>query len=378
MAIKLAILQVADAGPLESLVDMLGAIGIPSATCSPDLQRVLRDLGCDTVLDHRDLTRQLGYDAPMPLPEAGIADMSRNDVLYVDVKAHRNAPKVWARWPHLEKRTLWYRINGGKPEHVVNVRGDMGDEVNPPCPVLTPNQWYGHSHDSSAPCPRCGGSGGEPRVELCQNCDRCLGWGTEPYPWMEAYLACRFYACWPPFHRAGEYIRRGCSAPPVCLVHGNWGYSSLFSGMAELGIKLYGQGQPNGIIQHREVPALLSTAMAYVHLKSSDAPGYSLYEALAAGCPIICTRRLIWKCRMESLLEPGVTCLTFDREGHQGLTDEDVHACIEEVYDHLEALKEPAYNRKIGEAGKERLKLVMWNANRDGDSLREFIAGNFS
>jgi hypothetical protein len=171
-------------------------------------------------------------------------------------------------------------------------------------------------------------------------------------------------------------------APPLCLIHNiaGWGYRDLLDHMRGLGVRCHGAGSPDGLVQHREIPVRLSTALAMVHLKSSDAPGYALYEALAAGCPLVCTRRLIWRCQMQELLIPGKTCLVFDRETHEGLTVEDVVECTREVGEHLQRLADPTENRRIGEAGRQRLKEVMWSADREGDltSLRTFLQRQFN
>ncbi len=331
---KHAILQVADTGPLDSLVQMLRAIGISCSLPNAALRGELRRIGCDMVLSVDDLVRSGSYDRPLfNLPEAGIADMERRGILYVDVKAQKNFLKVSRRWPHMPQ--LWYRINGGKPEHVINARGDHGDEVNPPCPVLTPNQWY-----------------------------------SDP----------RAYACWPPFAAIGDYRPSwrdgyGHFDRPICLVHNltGWGYGPLITKFSDI-VLMYGEGSPDGPLKHSHVPTRLSKCLAYIHLKSSDAPGYALYEAMAAGCPVICTRKLIWKCKMQELLEPGVTCLAFDRETHDGFTTEDLVQCEKEVRQHLASLNNLAYNRKIGMAGRQRLEQVMW---KDVEGLRDFFTRNY-
>lgn len=355
MKTKIAILQVADVGPLDSLVQMLQSIGITCTLPSRAVKDAMRSIGCDTVLDIADLVRSGSYDPPFyKLQEAGLADLNRSDTILVDIKAHRSYAKIVAKWPALTNRVLWYRINGGMPEHVINDRGDHGDELNPPCPVLTPNQWYA-GNVSAYDAPKCSRDG-------------------------------RAYACWPPFVAIGDYVPSyrdgyGHFDRPFCLVHNlaGWGYGALADKFRDLGIALHGERSPDGLLHHREVPTRLSKALAYVHLKSSDAPGYALYEALAAGCPVICTRRLIWRCRMQSLLIPGETCLVFDRETHDGLTVEDTVQCEQEVRGHLKALTDLAYNRRIGTAGRAQLEKVMWSKDRPDDvaSLQAFIERHY-
>lgn len=371
---KRAVLQVADTGPLESLVVMLRTVGIECLLPDDKLKGDLRRIGCDTVLDVSSLVRGMGYSEPMKLPTAGPGVMWDKDVLYVDVKGHRNGPKVWNRWPNLRNRTLWYRINGGKPEHVVNARGDHGDEINPPCPVLTPNQWYSR-------CLKCEGYGETNDGGIPGTCDRCNGEGKEK----------RSYTCWPPFVRFDEFKSRKrwteydgddrFPRDPICLIHNleGWGYGRLIDPVRRLGVKCHGAGSPDGLVNHRDVPNLLSLALCSVHLKSSDAPGYAIYESLAAGCPVVCTRRLIWRCRMEELLIPNETCLVFDRETHDPLSDEDVESCRSEITRHLEFLRNADRNRKIGEAGRERLREIAWSPKRESDvsSLASFLQRAF-
>lgn len=359
MNIKLAIVQCADTGPVESLVVMLRSVGIDCALPDRALRNALQSLGCDNVTDPDELVERWGYDRifpEAPLPLAGVADMERRDVLFVDVKAHRSRVKMLQRWPHLDGRVLWYRINGGRPEHVVNARGDHGDEVNPGCPVLTPNQWYKSTWD---------------------------GKGT----W-DGLQSPSAYPCWPPFHRLADYRpekRDECPrwAPPMCLVHnvGGWGFGGaiLKSFREQLGVRVHGVSSPDGLINHREVPTRLSSALAYVHMKSSDAPGYALYEALAAGCPVVVSRKLIWKNAMQELLVPGETCLAFDRETHDGFSAQDVVECTAAVREHLDQLAVRDYNRAVGLAGRRRLMDLMWSSERarDVDTLRDFMARNF-
>ena len=136
---------------------------------------------------------------------------------------------------------------------------------------------------------------------------------------------------------------------------------------------------PDGLVQHREVKALLTRTLCMVHLKSSDAPGYALYEALASGCPIIVSRKLAWKNRMGDLLEPSVTCLAFDRETHDPFAPGEVEQYVGEINEHMQQLRYPAVNRKIGEAGRQRLLDLVWKSTSavDVGSLHDFWRRNF-
>lgn len=366
---KTAIVNCPDSGPVESLVVMLRSVGyrchVPDAALSAELKK----LG-GLVLTNDYLVKAMGYEPHMPISSASPAMMREAD-LYVDIKAHQTYPRLVERWPNLMGKVLWYRIQGGKPEHVIrrnddgSVKEDCGDEVNPPCPVLTPNQWY---YDL-VKCGQCGDVEIEPDMW-----HSCGGEFLRHQP---------FYTCWPPFHRFHDYAgdRSNKYGPPICLIHNveGWGYRDLIPSVRSLGVRIFGRGSPDGLLDHRTVPTLLKSCLAYVHLKSSDAPGYALYEALASGCPVVCTRRLIWRCKMQDLLVPGKTCLVFDRETHDGLTPDDVMGCLQEVYGHLEWLRNPEFNREIGLAGRDQLQKVMWSDQRpkDVDSLRQFMERNF-
>lgn len=359
MANRIAIIQCADTGPLESLVIMLRVAGYDCYLPSVALQGLLKSIGCDTVLSVGSLVRDWGYDPPFDLPEASPSLIRAAD-LYVDIKAHRSYDKVVTRWPTLGGKVLWYRINGGKPEIVPG----CGDEVNPPCPVLTPNQWYGKGWIETTPI------------------DKTEGWVTkDPAPWS--------YSCWPPFHRFDDYTRRKrwsqldpsrLPTQPICLIHNinGWGYQDLVPVLRDrAGLKCYGVRSPDGMVRHCDIPNLLANTLAMVHLKSSDAPGYAIYECLAAGCPLVCTKRLIWRCRMGELLEDSVTCLTFDRETHDPLSPQDVEDCTTEVQAALAKLTSAEYNSFIGRQGRERLQQLMWRPDRDGPGFTDWMRRHF-
>jgi len=348
-----AIVNVADTGPLESIVVMLQSVGYECYLPDEKLRRELRAIGCDTVLEIDSLVRGMGYEYPsISLKKASSEEMMSAD-LFVDVKAHRNYGRITKRWPNLTGRVLWYRINGGEPEHVIKgATGDMGNEIYPPCPILTPNQWYKEDQ----------------LTELRKS-----------------------YVMYPPFVGIERYdtSRNGnlrhrfdAKEPPVCLIHNatGWGYGKLMESLRiNTGLKIYGRGSPDGLINHRQVPSILSRSIAMIHLKSSDAPGYAIYECLASGCPLICSRRLIWRNRMQDLLIPDETCLVFDQETHDELSAEDVRNCLDEIYKNLNDLRNSEYNQKIGMAGQQRLHEIMWSSDKtdDVESLRRFFRSSF-
>ncbi len=363
----LAICNCGHPGSMESLAVMLRAVGWSVAIPDNGLMSALKQAGLDTVLDPEAMARNWGGDLlGAPLRRAAVSDMARSDVVYVDVKAHRNGPKAIARWPKLKGRVLWYRINGGEPADVPG----KGPELSPSCPVLTSVKWY----DWRSPPPT---SLVPPEVQK------------------------HSYVCWPPFARwyqFSEFDRLpGTSkdpyTDPICLVHNldGWGYGEL-ARLVKTRWPLRcagGYGSPDGLLPHRKLPLELSMAMAMVHLKSNDAPGYSLYEALAAGCPVILPRRFNARCLTQDLFEEGITCLMFDAPENAALPvveplmeryiPVDLPRCLDEIDSALKHLSDPAVNRRIGEAGRERLDSLLWDAESqaDVDSLRLFLEREF-
>ena len=363
---KLAVIQCADTGPLESLVLMLRALGYKCLRVGHELSSQLIKAGCDTVMTSEYLRDSMGYELPKVIDGVATPKDAEKCDLFVDVKAHRNLPFILNRFPSLEGKVLWYRINGGQPEHVVNARGDHGNEVDPPCPVVTPNQWYA----GAAKCGQCH------KVDLdadmwCQ----CGGQFTDAY---------HAYAFWPKFARADEFNMEdrtvGNFSHPVCLIHNaaGWGYQNLIEGVRKMGVEVLGRGSPDGLVHHSRAMDLLTSASCMVHLKSNDAPGYSLYEAIHSGCPIILPRRLIWRCRMEELFVENVTCLCFDRETHDPIESQsEIDNCLDEIRTHLTTLSPPEKNVEVASNAFSKLKELEWNEERDLTGFKRFIERHY-
>ena len=346
---KTAICSCPDTGPLESLVVLLGSAGYECLILSGELAGYLHSLGCTHVKTAVHVQGKEGTEPHLPLRKARRDDLKTCD-LFVDVKAHREAHKVWSVFPRLRERTLWYRINGGKPEHLIRNGVDMGNEVNPPCPVLTPNQWY-----------------------------------------KGLFADARAYTCWPPFYRFDDYYqthgREGSYYnSPICLIHNpvGWGFGNYVEKAKRVGVQTYGIGSDLGIVKHHLVPRMLSAALAMVHLKQNDAPGYALYEALAAACPLVVSERLVEMSRMHDLFEDGVTCLYFEKPGLErifgaGPSPEEVDEAIKGIEKCLQRLSDPAENARIGLAGHNRLKELMWNERKeeDGRGFQEWMGRHF-
>lgn len=336
---KLAICQVADAGPLDSLAIMLRAAGYEVRIPGLYLREMLKSYGCDTVLDPVGLHQGMGYD-PVDYPQAQPSDLADCD-LYVDIKAQRNGPKIWRQWPRLQSRTLWYRINGGEPE--ITERG--GDEINPGCPILTANMWYRAN----------------------------ANWGGQAY------------ACWPPFAQWDKYQgwrKQGDSSvdhSPICLIHNleGWGMGRIAELLRPHGVKFYGDRSPNGLVQHSETPRLLDEALCYLSLRTNDCPGYSMYEAMAAGCPMIVPRRLIERMKMHDLLIDGETCLGFGGPEQDQWGGKHAELCAAEILKQIEALSDRATNSRIGRNARYKLRELLWNEARDGDSFAGFMNAHF-
>lgn len=342
---KLAIVQMADTPQIESTAVMLNHAGYEVRVCGPALRDELNRIGMDTVLAVKSMI-DCGYDALDPsIREATIADMDKAD-LFCEIKC-RNVPKLWDRWPRLSGKTVWWRVNGARPEHVIKSDGkggmeDCGDEINPPCPVITADLWYGVPNYN----------------KKNQN-----------------------YVFWPPYPRSADYdpskrVGRITFDNPFCLCHGinGWGFYAILARCAALGVDVYGVNAPKGILPHSEVPALVANGLAMVHIKSVDCPGWAIYESMLGGCPIVVARLLINRMKGQELFVEGETCLAFGVPGDEtGRGPMEFDQCVMEIAAAVDRLKDPAENSRIGLAGRKKLLNLMWSVERDGPGFVSYM-----
>jgi len=229
-------------------------------------------------------------------------------------------------------RLLWFEINGGLPGKVLK-RKHKQRSLQVTTPYVGANRWYANDSPLLPTGPR--------------------------------------YVCYPPYADAARYTSTNRGSPtnsPLCLVNApeRWGHGCAVKPLRAVGVQFWGRGTQNGYLPHRQVPSTLQAALCYVHVKSRDCPGYSLYQAMLTGCPVVVSDAFLWNTRYTDLYQDEMTCLVARGEGKKDRLVESYIACIN-------SLQDSALNRRIGQAGKQRLLELMWCSNRDAEGFQAFL-----
>lgn len=408
MTKKLALCRVSDTEPLLSILPMLEGAGYECVLPDRGIRDYLRTLGGNNVDEFVDMHRRWGAEMPPDrLREARLDVLDKLD-LYVDVNG-LNGLKLAEEHPNMKGKILCYFINGGEPRNVT----DKGDCQTPAFPMMTtaqhyrstlfcPNKhWnveafscddppldrgYWTNRELSHPprCSKCLGSaemrvsedgeygGGLRYSDKLVECERCKGIGFDcPHgcgPLVKAPWLGKVYTFWPKFtrwERVEERVDSGY-APPVSFVHNSmsWGGQAWWPWADKLGVKSYGGGNsPSGLRKHEECFSIYQSALCTVYLKSGGAVDYSILEPMACGCPTTFHESYIHNCRLYDLLIPEVTCLTWSDE--------------RSMADCIERLRDLEFNRKIGTAGRERIKELLWDERRDLEDFKAWMGRMF-
>lgn len=262
--------------------------------------------------------------------------------LFVLIK-HFAVQETIKRFPRLEDKILWFCINAGVPGVVTSHAPYKMNPLKVPVPFVGSVKWYEDESSLEVSGPR--------------------------YP---SYL---------PLADKNSYVLRNKTtyADPICLIHNakGWGgYGWITDHLTQLGVKIHGKGSPHGVLSTPQVKQHLSLSLCYVHLKSQDCPGYSLYEAMLTGCPVILPSQFLDLTNYHDLYEHGETCLVIeDPMGDK--TPERASVLINGVREAVDRLQDPAENQRIGRNGRERLLQLMWNVERDGLGFNHFMKRNF-
>lgn len=328
---KRAILAGIDTHPANSLALALRSVGYDVAMLSDKAMDELKKHGYEGGVRHEMLGNMGYHGLNMPIVELAALDGAD---MFVDLKK-RDLDAFLAARPEFAGKVLCYLINGG---------GD--DYVN-----------YGRYY---------------PTITNNRLTEGNVFW------W------------WPPFDNVHGLVPRPERMefdPPLALLHAahNWGFGHILQQVIDQAdLRVYGSyGSPMGIIRNDKLGEYLSTALAFVHPKASDAPGYALYEAFASAVPVVATQLLVERMRMQDLFEDEKTCLLWGKtsyvvEGDRIIEfmEREKDVMIAEICASLERLKDPVLNSRIGMMGYKRWRaLTEWTPEKQA-AFGEFLKKN--
>lgn len=313
-----------DTKPAESLALMLESIGHEVKMLTDQaIERYNREGYTGGVT--QNLLKSMGYS------EARIemVDTVDDADMFVDLKKHDLDSMLKLR-PHL--KGLLYVINGG---------ADGYDNWGKYYPTITNNFWIDNAFQVWSP-----------PVD-----------GLEPDPTIER------------------------TEPPIDLLHSarGWGFRSWINKIMDAtGVRIHGDGDsPHPKLQNTEVGDYLKKSLCFLHIKASDCPGWALYEAFSTATPVVVPDLFVARMKFPDLYIDGETCMTWgktlfkqDKKDPKIITefiDQEMPQAIEEMKEIMEKLKDPEFNRKIGEAGHKKWKeLTEWTPKKQ-EALKQYL-----
>ena len=326
----------------------LAIVNIPHKQCEQAAVMMLESVGYEVRGPAKELTRELSGYMKQPVStfiplKATPKDLQSCD-LFVTVKYYSVLDTI-KRYNFLKNKILWFDINGGQPGRALPKAKYKELPLSPVVPYVGSSKWYA---DSS------------------------------PYP-----VSGPRYVCYIPIDNREECLQteRSMLESPVSLVHNpyKWGYGWIVDLLKESGIKFHGGwGAPDGLLPQSEVPKVLSKALCYVHTKGRDCPGYSLYQALLCGCPVIVSSLFLERTGYSDLYEHNKTCLVVDDDPKLALSKR-ARVISSRFRRCVDRLRDPVENKRIGEAGRERLLKLQWRSGKDSDrlSFQKFMGENY-
>ena len=326
---------------------MKAILHIPHLQCELAMAEMLSAIGYQPYGIGGNIVRKLNTMKPQVSSklEPRTGDLKDCD-LFVVVK-HYMINQVLTMFPFLKDKLLWFDINGGVPDQHIKANSYKTYPSLVPAPYASANKRYTDSSEYNVSGPR--------------------------------------YICYPPLHRSQKQAAlrqpRVINGNAICLVHNpyKWGYGWIVDPLRRRGVRFYGSHKaPMGLLPQGDVLRFLSGSLCYVHAKSHDCPGYSLYQSMLVGCPVIVTSEFVKFTRFTDLYVHEETCLIAEDSLDPDLSKRALKLTRQFV-DLIDSLKDPVRNKKLGEAGRDRLLSLMWSPDRksDVDSFRTFINNNF-
>lgn len=329
-----AVLSGIDTHPANSIALMLRSVGYRVVMLNDKAIEMLQKRGYTGGVK-REMLDEMGYDQPNV--DAWVDETALETCeLFVDLKT-KDIDSAVALYPRLKERSVHFLINGGRDDY---------ENAGFSYPVVTANQW----------------------------------------------VQGQAFKCYLPFENIHNLeprrqLERREMKMPIGLLHNawNWGFRSLIPDVIrETGLLIYGHyNSPAGMLPNNQIKEKLETAQCFVHMKANDCPGYALYEAFAAGIPIVLPELMIHRMRYGELFINRQTCLTWGATSFKieedkilEFMDREKENMVKEIDGLVRELRDPEFNYKLGLAGHQKWKQLTDWTTKKRDDFRHFLKEN--